>query len=151
MRLPCVASPSDATGNYEVQLTINDDAGNNSVNLLPINGSATTLDLNKWLNIWVVVNNSANTYDVYLNDGGDADAGDKIGDDLAFRNPPAANNLVSFLVIEFGDGSTDDFVRLDNIAFDLSGENLTNPIPTPAALPAGLAMLGLCVARRRRR
>lgn len=47
------------------------------------------------------------------------------------------------IVVTVSDGAANNFVGLDAIAIQ--------SVPTPAALPAGLALIGLVAARRRRR
>lgn len=77
-----------------------------------------------WYNIWMVLNNSANTYDIYVTTGSsDADAGDRVADDFAFRKS-TANDLVTFKV--YGRAAGYGPVRIDDI-FISGGTDLTIP------------------------
>lgn len=78
-----------------------------------------------WFNVWLVVNNSTDTYDVYVNQGtADATAADLKGDNFVFRNGTASNDLVS---LHFEGGSV---IGVDDIHI-WSGTVLTNPAKPP--------------------
>jgi hypothetical protein len=106
-------------------------------------------------NVWFVINNSANTYKVFMQSDGDpllANVTQMKSDgnvsDFGFRNGAAANDLVT---VNMGNGGS-SAIRFDDVYVDTSGQNLTNPVavPEPASL-AGLAAatLGLLLRRRR--
>jgi len=105
-----------------------------------------------WYNLWMVVDNTADTYDMYVNTGtGGALAGDLVANDAAFRNGTSS----ALTTIFFRTGATITTgldVYYDDIYIDTTGVNLANPIPEPStyALLAGLATLGLVAWRRRR-
>ncbi len=89
---------------------------------------ASGLALNSWYNIWMVVNQTTDKYDLYMNTGiGDAVAGNKLNaTPLSFRNG-TANDLNQFLVFA-GSAPVDNGVRIDDLVF-LTGFDLTNPVP----------------------
>jgi hypothetical protein len=85
------------------------------------------LALNTWYNIWMVVDQTSDTYDLYMNTGTDAaTAGNKLNESpLAFRNG-TTSDLSTFLAL----GNTapvDNGVRIDDIVFQ-TGIDLTNPL-----------------------
>jgi hypothetical protein len=88
---------------------------------------ASNLALNTWYNIWMVVNQTSDTYDLYMNTGTDAATGaNKLNaSPLAFRNG-TTSDLTTFLAL----GNTapvDNGVRIDDIVFQ-TGVDLTNPL-----------------------
>jgi hypothetical protein len=109
-------------------------------------------------NLWFVIDNSTDKYRVYAqSDAVPALAAptqllatDGTGGDFTFRNGAAANDLVT---VNFGNGATAaaNAVTFDDVYVDLSGQNLANPVPEPAAL--GLLGVGAAslIGRRRTR
>jgi len=90
---------------------------------------------NTWYNVWLVIDNSSESYDVYVNTGTDgATAGDLFADDFDFRN--GANGvpgaLDKFIVIPLDPRDEDAYV--DNIYVDVDGLNLANPVPEPSTI-----------------
>jgi hypothetical protein len=88
---------------------------------------ASGLALNAWYNIWMVVNQSTDTYDIYMNTGSNAaTAGNKLNaTPLSFRNGTTAE-----LNTILGLGNTapiDNGVRIDDLVY-LTGVDLTNPV-----------------------
>ena len=82
-------------GDFETQVRVNDDPSASGTFMLDARDGgaftgplATGLALNSWYNVWMVVDQAADTYDVYLNTGtDDATTADKLNDaPLAFRN-----------------------------------------------------------------
>jgi hypothetical protein len=160
-----VTNPPDTAGSSEVQFNYDSTApavrarnGGGFVNL-SLNGTPAT-DFNPLINTqynaWFEINNSANSYTVFLQSDGDprvatptqmfADSG--VGGTFGFRNGAAANDLITS---NFGSASTASVVQFDDIYVDLAGTNLSNPsIPEPASA-AVMAMGGLLLAARRRR
>ncbi|MGC9452473.1 MAG: PEP-CTERM sorting domain-containing protein [Oceanipulchritudo sp.] len=106
-----------------------------------------------WYNIWLVVNNSTETYDVYINSGAvAATAGDLIWDDNEFRT--GADGIPGPLdkLIVLATGSSTGVTYLDNFILDDSAANLNYqlvPEPSAWALILGVAG-GLMLLRRRR-
>ena len=90
-----------------------------------------------WYNVWAVIDQSADTFDVYLTSGlaGAAEA-DKVADDAAFR-VGTADSLVNFFaaVQGYAGAPSANKVRLDDI-YQFDGVVLSNPVPEPAALMA---------------
>lgn len=76
--------------------------------------------------------------------GLDRNYGFQLGDGANGKN--LSYGMSGWLMYEYNDGT-----HRGDLNVDLCEKNDTPEIPTPAALPAGLAMLGLAVARRRRR
>ncbi|HOL87610.1 MAG TPA: immunoglobulin domain-containing protein [Anaerohalosphaeraceae bacterium] len=93
------------------------------------NGTVNTAILNPfsagvWYNIWLVINNLNNTYDVYVTTGQNAaTAADRRADDFVFRNS-ISGPLQSFKV--YGRGTGYGPVRVDDIYLS-AGTNLTLP------------------------
>jgi putative glycosyl hydrolase len=88
---------------------------------------ASGLTLNSWYNIWMVVNQSTDTYDLYMNTGtGAATAGNKLNaTPLAFRNG-TTNPLNSLLGLS-NSAPIDNGARVDDLYY-FSGADLTNPV-----------------------
>jgi hypothetical protein len=122
--------------------------------------------VNTWYNIWMVINNSTNTFEVYMNQGDFGTAGTlqlHIADPapitpgdftFGFRNGAATNPLTT-LAFAMG-GSTPALPGafiVDDVYIDTGGQNLVNPVPEPgsAAILGAAAMFGLGVRRRKQR
>ena len=69
---------------------------------------------------------------------------------IGFFGVDSAGDLITSIRMDATGGSAGPGEAIDNLAFG-SPRNGGEPIPAPAALPAGLALLGLVAARRRRR
>lgn len=131
--------------NFEVQVALTYSAGD-GIRLGARNGGTFTTNLvtglavNTWYDIWVVVNNAADTYDVYYGTSGDPNAlGTKIADDFGFRNGAASNDIVTFLTLS--NFHEDNNANLDNLYY--------NSVPEPTVgLLGGLGLLGLLRRRR---
>lgn len=96
------------------------------------NISLMTISNNTWYSVWLVLNNSANTYNIYVNTGAqDATLADKKTTvPFGFRND--GGDLVSFKV--YG-RSANGPIKLDDLAV-VTGTDLSIPVET--ALPAVL-------------
>ncbi len=93
----------------------------------------TPITLGQWYNVWMVVNNSTDTWDAYINTGtANATAGDLKLSNIAFRNGVAANPLTTFL--DYGGAGGVLGGSIDDIYIN-TGVNLTNF--TPAQLVLG--------------
>lgn len=80
---------------------------------------------NTWYNVWLVLNTSTNTTDLYFNTSGNANTPTTakfFGG--VFRNAAVNDSLKSFLVRN-NNALTTGYI--DDLYIDLSGENLTNP------------------------
>jgi autotransporter-associated beta strand protein len=128
---------------FEAQITIRDDPSTAGTFILDANNGgvftaplASGLSTNTWYNVWVVVNHSSDTYDVYMNTGlADANPADKLnGISLSFRNPdPGVLNKI--LGYESA-APNDNGVRYDDLVY-LDGADLTNPLDGLAPVPVG--------------
>lgn len=112
-------------GDFEAQLaTIGAD-------LRVRNGGAVTdstydIATAQWMNVWMVVNNNADTVDVYVSSPlGQTGQIHLNTTPAAFRNGVATNALVSLL---FGENSGEVQVLIDNIHIDPAAQNLANPM-----------------------
>ncbi|MBP8606388.1 MAG: immunoglobulin domain-containing protein [Phycisphaerae bacterium] len=89
-----------------------------------------TISVGTWYNIWLVVNNSTDTYSLYMTTGQTSAMGTTpLASNFGFRNGAAANDLVTILAI----GATKanpERVRIDDIHI-MPGVNLTNPTAGP--------------------
>lgn len=103
------------------------------------------LSINVWYNVWLVVDQATDTYDVYLNTGpADATAANKLNaTPLTFRYG-TTDPLNTFLTLA-GSAPVDFGARLDDLTL-LQGVDLTNPLggmtPTYFYAPATLAVNG---------
>lgn len=107
-----------------------------------------------WLSVWVVVDNAADLYSVYLQGGEfpnqtllttQTNASEfaytfrnTAGDGLNGNTGPVASNLTYFLLRSSGASNHVGPFLLDDIYVDGTGTNLSNPLPPPA--PSGLSM-----------
>jgi hypothetical protein len=149
--LPTNASPQ-GFGDFEVQIALVDDGdtGNNLFRMVGRNGGvlqelATGLSPNTWYDIWAVVNNATDTYNVYFGTTGDPNQlGALVGTGLGFRNGPATNDLITFMTLTGNGGTADRQAHLNNIYFN------SEAVPEPASLAAAcIGMLLLSVYRNR--
>jgi hypothetical protein len=86
---------------------------------------ASGLALGTWYNIWMVVNQTTDKYDIYMNTGtGAATAANKLGTQLSFRNG-TTQDLNKFLAYA-GAAPVADGVRIDDLIYQ-SGTDLSNP------------------------
>jgi hypothetical protein len=169
-----VTTPADTAGSSEVQL--NYDAGQapaggsttfrarSAGNFLFVSTGGTVATqvvpkANTLYNVWFVVNNSTDKYNVYLQSDGDPLlatptkllATDGTGGDFTFRNSGGGAQPNDLITVNFGNGATGiaNAVNFDDVHVDLSGQNLTNPVPEPAAIGTlALGALGLLARRR---
>ena len=127
-------SSSQPWGDFEVQGAIVNGA-------LSARNAGTVVNLNyaitagQWYNIWFVINNSADTYDMYVTTGGDATSADRVADDFVFRNSGAglvANNLTILMSAANTRADVQKF-HWDNIAI-AGGQNLAVGLPEPATM-----------------
>jgi len=129
---------------FEAQVRVVDDPNASRTFMLDArDGGTFTVDplaiglaLNTWYNVWMVVNQTTDTYDVYMNIGtGNANAGDKLNSSpLNFRNGTTATlnkilGLANSAPIANG-------VLYDSLYF-LDGINLANPLGGPDSVLAG--------------
>jgi hypothetical protein len=97
-----------------------------------VNNLVTGLSAGTWYDVWIVVDNTADTYDVYFGQTGDANTlGTLVADNFGFRNGTAANDLVTFMTL--ANYHEDNNANLDNIYY--------NPVAVPE--PATIGMFGV--------
>jgi len=89
----------------------------------------------QWYYAWLVVNNAADQYKLYVNTSGASPvAGDLVAENFANRD--TSNTSIQTLLLRLGqnkDGNRSVFY--DDIYLDTSAENLSNPISNPAPTP----------------
>lgn len=151
-----VAAPG-VFNDFESQLNIQN--GSTSTLRVRSAGFAEPVDafaVDTWYSTWMVINNSTDTYEVYMQGGAlgsvtklDDDDGANIGNSVfGFRNGAATNDLAT-LLIRNGSSHTADFF-VDDIYLDTTGQNLSNPVPEPTCVaPAAVAGMALLARRRR--
>jgi hypothetical protein len=164
--LPDVAAPADTAGSSEVQF--NYDASQASAfrgrnagafKFLSLDGTVAGRVLpiaGVLYNAWFEINNSANTYQIFLQSDADPAistrklmfADDGTGSTFGFRNGAAANDLIA---ANMGSGATGSIVTFDDIYVDTAGLNAANPnVPEPSSLMLlGVASLAAFLRRRR--
>lgn len=89
---------------------------------------------NQWMQVWVTVDNEANTLDIYVASPAGGNGITLIASELSFRNGAATEALRSFFAIQ----TSERLTYLDNIFLDPSGVNLGIPqfpnLPEPAPI-----------------
>lgn len=106
---------------------------------------------NTWYNVWLVVNNNAQTYDVYVNSGAQAAVGgDRLWDNITFRTAEGLPGTLDKIMVFATSNSTGD-VYLDNFTLDDAAANLDYQlIPEPATTASLAGLLALAILLRRR-
>ena len=151
-----VTTPNATVGNFgdfEAQsgvlnnaLRVRDAGSNQSV--------SSALDVGVWYNLWMVIDNSSDTWQLYIQSDNDADfltqtQFSSTDGTINFRNGVASNPLLSFEVRNSNQGATS--VYYDDLYIDATGANLANPtVPEPASTTI-LALGGLALLFRRRK
>lgn len=162
-------NPPDTAGSSEVQLNFDATAvltggtstfrvrnagafqflstgGTTASEVMPIAGDV--------YNVWFVINNSADTYQIFMQSDDPATglsgaphqiiaidgSGVNKGSTFGFRNGAAANDLIT---ANFGNGTVavGNAVNFDDIYVDLGGSNTINPLAVPE--PGSIGLLGL--------
>jgi hypothetical protein len=118
---------------YETQVRLVQGASAGTFAIQARNGGAFTsnlatgLALNSWYNVWMVVNQATDMYDVYMNTGSaGATAVNKLNaSPLAFRNgtPESLSKILALA----SPAPVDNGVRIDDLVYS-QGVNLTNPL-----------------------
>src|SRR5262249_4860433 len=117
---------------YETQLRLKQGTTTGTFAIDARNGGAFSstlasgLALNTYYNIWIVVNQTTDKYDIYMNTGtAAATAANKLNaSQLSFRNG-TTNDLNQILALA-GSAPIDNGVRLDDLVYQ-PGTDLTNP------------------------
>lgn len=106
---------------------------------------------NTWYNVWAVVDQTQDTFDVYLTSGSaNATVADRVADNAAFR-VGTSSSLVSFvaLVQGFTGAPAENKVRLDDL-YQFDGEVLLSPVPEPTTVAMMVLGLGCLFLRKRK-
>ena len=105
-----------------------------------------------WYNVWAVINQTQDTFDVYLTPGsaGEATVSDRVATGAAFR-VGTTSSLVSFvaLVQGFTGAPSANKVRLDDL-YQFDGEMLLNPVPEPTTATMMILGLGYLFFRKKK-
>lgn len=116
---------------YEAQLRLIQGPAAGQIEINARNGGsftgllATVAD-DTWYNVWMVVDQTSDTYDLYMNTGlADADNTNLIASGLNFRNGTSAS--LSSLLAMAGPANLNYAVRYDDVYFG-SGSDLSNPL-----------------------
>jgi hypothetical protein len=158
-------APPDTAGSSDVQFNWDSSQGTARVNNggtfrnISLDGSTSFVPLaNTVYNMWFVVNNNANTYQVYAQSDGDprvAATATQLNTTVnastfTFRKASTA----ALQTVNFGTGLNTPSPTFDNIYVDLGGQNLINPTVTSSPEPVSLgvfALGGIALLARRRR
>lgn len=128
-----VAAPNMTNfGDFEVQSFATGTAGGfGSRDAGTIRGGLFNMTAGVWYNVWLTIDTTADTYRIYVQRDGDPVYGTQteiVSPDGTwnFRNAPAANPLVTFLIMS---NSSSSNIFLDDIYIDtVATPNLTNPL-----------------------
>lgn len=136
------ASPTGTWGDLEAYVTAA-GSGPSTYTLRARNsGSNTdisTINADTWYNIWLVIDASADTYDVYVTTGSDDATGTTpLADNFVFREGLATENLVGFQVFGRSDATTSRAVLVDDLSVT-TGVDIT--------IPSGIKPYGPSVAQ----
>ncbi|MBN2843851.1 MAG: hypothetical protein JXM68_12230 [Sedimentisphaerales bacterium] len=119
---------------FEVQLAIirSGTLTDGKVDFKARNGGSTTfltsIDINKWYNVWLVINQSTDKYDVYLNTGtAPATSADRLATGYSFRNG-TLDPLNAILALSYSAASGG--VYFDDINLT-PGADLSRPVVKP--------------------
>ncbi len=156
-----VASPASPSNFADFEAQLNNQT---TADFLGRNGGAFTTTIgpagspsgnfldNTWINVWMVVNNTTDTYQIYLDTG----SGQFLAQTAAnlstftFRNSGAGAQPNALTTALFAGNTGAGTWFFDDIYVDNTGSNLANPIPEPA-VPAMFGLVGLAMLARRRR
>lgn len=145
---PAANSNGGGFGDLEAYATLaGTTAGAGQVRVRNAGTTATVgaYNANTWTNIWLVINNQADTYSLYSSEGSNPAAQVGAGG-YGFRNGAAANDLISFYIRSgFGQtvGSRNETGLIDDVYVDNTGSNLANPTVVPE--PASWMLVAMCL------
>lgn len=109
-----------------------------------------TVALGQWYDIWMVLNNSADTYQMYYSENGGAQTlATTVGSLSTFTMRNGGAEAINAFMVATSQIATATTSYIDDIYIDTTGSNLISPVPEPsAALLGGLGMLALLRRRR---
>ena len=121
---------------YEAQLNQNRDAGNPGYNQVRVRSGGSFIQMadlhpTQWYKVWMVIDNAADTVQVYLQGGQFPTPTQMVVGGVSafgFRNGAAANNLTHFFV---RNTTVNSGPFLDDLYIDYAGQNLTEPSSVP--------------------
>ncbi|MBN8456934.1 MAG: autotransporter-associated beta strand repeat-containing protein [Verrucomicrobia bacterium] len=92
-------------------------------------GTVTNVAGGTWYNVWIVANNTTNTFDLHMSQGTDGAVGGvtsfTVGTGITFRT--SAGDLDHLMFMDT-DGNSTTGIVLDDIYVDKTGANLANPV-----------------------
>ncbi len=137
------------TGNGSGKLDTRDGGAFRPLTTTGAAGGDEADNLEAWYHLWMVINNTSDTVEYWVQSDSDADFATQTqlfaSETINFRT--ATTDVLDRLYLRSGTGNS--VVYLDNFWIDTAGVNLTNPIPEPASL-ALLGLGGLLMLPRRR-
>jgi hypothetical protein len=143
--------PTLGFGDFQVQMRVVATAGVDNFSVRNGTGftANTPVTVGTWYNVWAVINQSTDKFDVYMTTGSaDATAANLIYANNGFRTAAPTEDLVTFLGVSQGSKllPNTNALDLDSIAIT-DGVNLTVPEPASMLL---LALGGLVLNYRKR-
>jgi hypothetical protein len=146
-----LAVPTLGFGDFQVQMRVVATAGVDNFSVRNGGGftANTPVTIGTWYNVWAVINQSTDKFDVYMTTGyADATAANLLYANNSFRTAAPTEDLVTFLGLSQGSKSSPNTnaLDLDSIAIT-DGVNLT--IPEPASMLL-LGLGGLVMSFRKR-
>ena len=120
--ISAAAQPGRGWGDFEAYCAIvgNEFRARNASSNTPV----ATLDDDTWYNVWLVIDNGSDTYDVYLTTGeADATESDQVASDFSFRNGTNAD-LVTFKIFGNANAAAPRAIYVDDIYIE-QGVNLS--------------------------
>jgi len=147
---------------FRSQLSASFTPGFDNLSVIDINGRQTlTTDVSplSWYNIWMVINNTTDTTQIYIQ--GNEFASQTLltsqgNSSFTFRNGTTTNNLVTLFIAtgrnlaNFPPNPQENIgpVYFDDIYVDQSGQNLVNPVPEPGGMLLAMIAAAMAVGMR---